>query len=118
MHKGRIEFYRNNIAISDFAHAEETETAIERLKGLLGQPPLTDELCLWIKPCNSIHMFFMKYPIDVIFLDVNDSICKLVHNIKPWQMSAKLGAHSVLEVAAGSIQRHGLTIGDVAKWKT
>jgi uncharacterized membrane protein (UPF0127 family) len=117
MHTGIVVIHREDTAIADFVLSQKTETALERLKGLLGQPSLTDDICLWINPCNSIHMFFMQHPLDVIYLDVNNIVCKLVSNIQPWHMSAKLRAHSVLEIAAGGIHRHGVQLGDRVTWQ-
>jgi hypothetical protein len=84
-----------------------------RCKGLLGKSFMNDNEALWLKPCNSIHMFFMKFPIDAIFLDKENRIVKIYHAITPWKMTSLLWkAHSVLEVPAGSSANFGLKQGD------
>ncbi|MGR3765927.1 DUF192 domain-containing protein [Rossellomorea sp. NS-SX7] len=84
----------------------KADTFAARLKGLMfKKTPLANE-CLWIIPCNSIHMFFMKFSIDVVFLDDQKRIIKLVTNLKPWNMLMPVkNAHSVLELPSGSINR-------------
>lgn len=84
-----------------------------RLKGLLGRESLGDEEGILLKPCNSIHMFFMKFAIDAIFLDKNNRILHIAHSIRPWRLSALIfGAVSVLEVKAGTALKHQLSLGE------
>jgi uncharacterized protein len=64
-----------------------------------------------IKPCNSVHMFGMRYAIDVVFLDASGAATKLVTNLRPWQMSGSFGARSALELSAGSIARLRIVVG-------
>lgn len=118
MYIGSLVMFRGDTAVCDFVLAKKTETALERSRGLIGHPPLTDDVCFWLNPCNSVHMFFMGQIIDIVYLDVHDCICKMVHDVKPWQISATLKAHSVLEIAAGGIKRHGLCLGDQVKWQS
>jgi uncharacterized protein len=77
-----------------------------RLKGLL-----EDGEGLLIRPTGSIHMFFMRFPIDAIFLDRELRILKVVPDLKPWRMAARRGAKQVLEIAAGEAERRGLEPG-------
>ena len=74
----------------------------DRMKGLLGRTSIDDNEGLLIKNCNWIHMFFMKFPIDVVFLKANEDIYKVVRiieNIKPWRLSSPVfRADSVLEI--------------------
>ncbi len=84
-----------------------------RMKGLLGRPSLADDAGLWIVPCSSIHMFFMKFPIDVVYVDKAGVVVRCVANVQPWKTSrGGKGAHSVFELAAGAIARHGISEGD------
>jgi uncharacterized membrane protein (UPF0127 family) len=64
-----------------------------------------------IKPCSSIHMFFMRFPIDAVFLDRDLRVLKVVSDLKPWRMAAKRGAKAVLEFGAGEAARVGLEPG-------
>ena len=57
---------------------------------------------LWIVPCAMIHTLFMRFPIDVVFLDRELKALRVVESLKPWRVSPwVLGAHSVLELAGG-----------------
>lgn len=89
------------------------DTFFSRLKGLLGKKSIDQDTALLITPCNSIHMFFMKFPIDVLFIDKNDIIVHMVNNIKPWRTS-KIVRHSekVIELPAGSLLKNGTCVGD------
>src|SRR5215207_80386 len=82
-----------------------------RLKGLLGRRGLPSGEGLLIKPTGSIHMFFMRFPIDAVFLDRELRILKVVPDLKPWRMAARRGAKQVLEIAAGEAERRGLEPG-------
>ncbi|MFZ7943939.1 DUF192 domain-containing protein [Neobacillus sp. 19] len=83
-----------------------------RLRGLMfRKDPIKDE-GLWIVPCNSVHMFFMKFPIDVVLLNERKEVVKLYPNLKPWSMTKPLkAAYSTLELPAGSINNLGIIVG-------
>src|SRR5262249_36505073 len=73
-----------------------------RLRGLLGTRRLERGQGLWLKPCNQIHMFGMRYPVDVVFLDGDDRIVHTIAALAPWRVSPRIGdACSVLELPAG-----------------
>lgn len=75
-----------------------------RLKGLMGQPPPEQGKGLLIRPCNSIHMFFMRFSIDVVFLDREFNIVRLVRNLDPGRIVGTVqDAWQVLEVKAGDM---------------
>ncbi len=82
--------------------AEVANSSATRRKGLLGRT--TAGSGLWIVPCESVHTFFMKFAIDLIYLDRAKKVKKVVSAVKPWRMSACLTAHSVLELPAGSVK--------------
>ena len=83
-----------------------------RLKGLMfRRKPLIEE-ALHITPCNSIHMCFMYFPIDVVFLDKNKQVVKIIHHLRPWKFIAPVqGAHSVLELPSGAINELNIRLG-------
>ncbi len=83
-----------------------------RNKGLLGRDFLPEGHGLWITPCEAIHMFFMRFPIDVVFLDKNKRVVKISADLKPWRMSGSFRAKSVLELPAGTAARSGTQVGD------
>ena len=67
---------------------------------------------LWLRPCQGVHTFWMFFPIDVIFLDRQLRIIRLVENLRPFRLTMPvMAAASVIEVAAGTISRLGLQPG-------
>ncbi len=75
----------------------------ERLVGLMGESELQHGEGLWIEPCNSIHTFFMKFPIDVLYLDREGKVVEIQREIKPWRVAKPVfNAHSVIELPSGS----------------
>jgi uncharacterized membrane protein (UPF0127 family) len=93
-----------------------TETYFERVRGLLGTANLREGHGLLIKPCNSIHTFFMQMPIDVLFLDSKNNVIRLKPHMKPGRLSTCLRATSVLELMAGQIHISGIQQGDRLTW--
>lgn len=87
-------------------------TSWSRSKGLLGRRGLGEQEGLWIQPTSSIHMWFMRFPIDVIWAAEDGRVLKLVVNIKPWRMSFCRGAKVALELPVGAIARSGVQVGD------
>ena len=84
-----------------------------RLKGLLFTKPLPPGYGLLLTPCASIHMFFMTYAIDAVFLDKSGVVIAVLSNFKPWRLSrAYAKAKSCLEMIAGEAARNGIKIGD------
>jgi hypothetical protein len=73
-----------------------------RRKGLLGREGLLPGGGLWIAPCESVHTFFMRFPIDLVYLDRKLKVKKVRHSVGAWRMSACFAAHSVLELPAGT----------------
>lgn len=67
---------------------------------------------LWIVPCEAVHTFFMKFAIDILYLDRKRRVKKTVRGLAPWRFSAHLPAHSVLELPAGMIELTGTRKGD------
>jgi uncharacterized protein len=82
-----------------------------RTKGLLGRPGLADDEGLWI-PTGSIHMFGMRFAIDVVYADGEGKVLKLVRGIRPWRASICRGAKVALELPVGAIDRAGVQVGD------
>ena len=88
------------------------DSSSARRKGLLDRTHLAAGEGLWIVPCESVHTFWMKFPIDLIYLDRNKKVRKLRSSVAAWRMSACWKAHSVLELDAGAILRCGVREGD------
>jgi uncharacterized membrane protein (UPF0127 family) len=92
--------------------AQVANTSATRRKGLLGRKSFEAGEGLWISPCESIHTCFMKFPIDVIYLDRKRKVRKVRASIVPWRLSICLLACSVLELPAGTIDRTQTKPGD------
>jgi uncharacterized membrane protein (UPF0127 family) len=83
---------------------EAARTGPARRKGLLGREGLLPGEGLWIVPCESVHTFFMRFPIDLVYLDRKNCIRKVRSAVGPWRASACLAAHSILELPAGTVR--------------
>ena len=88
------------------------ETALTRMRGLLGRRELPSEEGILLKPASSVHMAFMRFPIDAVFLDADVRVVKIAAELQPWRAAGARGAKSVLEIAAGEAARRGLSVGD------
>ena len=100
------------------ARCECSDSLLFRYKGLLGRRGLELDEGILLPHCNSIHMFFMKFPIDAVFLDKGNRIVRICHSIKPWRISPLvLGADSVLETAAGVCRQYTLQPGEELRFK-
>jgi len=86
-------------------------TALSRLKGLLGRSGLEPGEGLLLRPASSIHTFFMRFPIDVVFLDRELEVRKVVPELGPWRFAGSRGAKSALELPAGEAGRRGIAAG-------
>jgi uncharacterized protein len=82
-----------------------------RLAGLLFSRPLQPGHGLLLVPCASVHTAFMRFPIDVVFLDRAGRIRRIVPRLAPWRAAASVGAYQTLEMAAGEAARLGLQAG-------
>ncbi|WP_162920104.1 DUF192 domain-containing protein [Paenisporosarcina cavernae] len=84
----------------------------KRLRGLLFTKSLDPHSGIHIKPCRSVHTYFMKYPIDIVYLDKQNRIVGLEHFVSPGKRGLHFeSAYSVLELAAGRIEELGLQEG-------
>jgi uncharacterized membrane protein (UPF0127 family) len=91
---------------------EVADSAAQRNKGLLGRERLSPGEGLWIIPCEAVHTFWMRFPIDLVYLDRKMRIRKLSSDVRPWRLSACLWAHSVLELPPGTIHATQTQYGD------
>ncbi|WP_276487543.1 DUF192 domain-containing protein [Ectopseudomonas mendocina] len=94
---------------------EPAFTLWPRLKGLLGRSRLAPATGLWIAPCNSVHCFFMRFAIDLLYLNSQQRVIAVRHTLKPWSLSLCWPARSVIELAAGECQRLGIQPGDIVQ---
>ena len=100
--KGRVLAERADIA----------DTSAKRRTGLLKHTSLEPGEGLWIAPCEGVHTFGMRFPIDVLFLSRQKKVLKARPNMVRGRMSLSLRAHSVLELPAGTVEATGTAAGD------
>lgn len=82
------------------------ESFFSRLKGLMFSAELPDCDGFLIRPCNSIHTFFMRYPLDIIFLDQNFNVVKVLYGLSPWRMTwIYFRSFQVLEMKGGTLKK-------------
>ena len=91
---------------------EIADNLFRRFLGLMGRKSLGENEGLLITPCNSIHMFFMRFAIDAVYLDDDFKVLKVTKNLLPWLgFSLCFGAKSVLEVKTGVAESVGIVEG-------
>ncbi|HXV57135.1 MAG TPA: DUF192 domain-containing protein [Gaiellaceae bacterium] len=88
------------------------ETPLARARGLLGRPGLEPDEGILLRPASSIHMWFMRFPIDAVFLDGEGRVLKVAAGLRPWRLAGCRGAKAVAELPAGACARAGLAAGD------
>jgi uncharacterized protein len=88
------------------------DSGATRRKGLLGRAGLDEGEGLWIVPCEAVHTFKMRFALDLVFVDRKLRVKKIKSNVRPWRLAACLSAHSVIELAAGTILRTQTQAGD------
>lgn len=97
--------------------ATQARGFIGRGRGLMLASPLPEGGGLIIEPCNSIHMFFMRYALDVIFVDKSGVVLFMYKGIKPWRIGRMVrGARCAIELSEGTIARTGTEVGDVLRF--
>jgi uncharacterized membrane protein (UPF0127 family) len=84
-----------------------------RMKGLLGRSELRPGEGLLLRPASAIHTFFMRFPIDAVFLDRDWRVVGIAGDVAPWRTAGRKGAKAVLELPAGESARRGLRPGDL-----
>jgi uncharacterized membrane protein (UPF0127 family) len=91
---------------------ELADTSAKRRTGLLKHTRLEPGTGLWIVPCESVHTFFMKFAIDLVYMDRGNKVRKVRHAVPPWRLSLCLSAHSILELPAGTARETATAAGD------
>jgi uncharacterized membrane protein (UPF0127 family) len=92
--------------------AEIADRPLSRMRGLLGRRSLPTGKGLLLRPAGSIHTAFMRFPIDVLFLDRRLRVLGVAERVPPWRIAGRRGARAVLELPAGESARLGVEIGD------
>jgi uncharacterized membrane protein (UPF0127 family) len=106
----RVTLRRENgeVVVDDCVVADSPAS---RMKGLLGRSELRPGEGLLLRPASSIHTFFMRFPIDAVFLDQGLRVLRISDELRPWRAASRRGAHAVLELPAGECARRGLEPG-------
>jgi len=82
------------------------DSLLKRIIGLMFSKDLGERDGLLITPCNSMHTFFMRYELDIVFLSRNNKVIKVIRNMKPWRMTwVYFKANKVLEMKGGTLSR-------------
>jgi uncharacterized membrane protein (UPF0127 family) len=89
------------------------DSPLPRMRGLLGRRNLGSDEGVLLRPAGSIHTFFMRFPIDVVFLDRDGRVLRVAESVRPWRTAAARGARAVLELRAGESGRRRVAVGDV-----
>jgi uncharacterized membrane protein (UPF0127 family) len=97
------------VLVSSVEIAGTSET---RRRGLLGRDSIDPSEALIIAPCSAIHMFFMQFAIDAVFVDRDGRVRKIVDDLRPWRIAISLGAYAVIEMASGAVARSDVEVGD------
>jgi uncharacterized membrane protein (UPF0127 family) len=92
--------------------ADIADTSATRQKGLLKHTGLAEGEGLWIVPCEGVHTFFMKFPIDVIFINKKRIVTKIRSNMLKSRIALSLSAHSTVELPVGMIEKSKTQVGD------
>ncbi|EEG78726.1 DUF192 domain-containing protein, partial [Dethiobacter alkaliphilus] len=94
------------------------DTFFKRLRGLMFSRTFPGDIdALMLSPCNAVHTFFMRYSLDVLFLDSNMKVLHIIYGMKPGKLSPVIkDARYVVEMAVGSAGSSGVCVGDLLVW--
>ena len=87
-------------------------TSAERRRGLLGREAMEPDSALVITRCAAVHTFWMRFAIDVVFVDSSRTVQKIVEELAPWRMAGALFASTAIEFPAGTLKQGALQVGD------
>lgn len=92
---------------------DTAEAVFSRTKGLLGKEGLQESHALLIRPCKQIHTFFMRFPIDVVFVNARGQVIKIIPDMQPFRLSGiYLNAALAVELPAGTLKKTSTQPGD------
>jgi uncharacterized protein len=92
------------------------DRAHHRMRGLLGRRRLQPGEGMVLRPAWNVHTAFMRFPIDVVFLDADQVVIRIEASVPPWRTVSCRGAREIVELAAGECARRGLETGDRVAW--
>lgn len=88
------------------------ETALSRCRGLLGRSGLSSGEGMLLRPASSVHTAFMRFAIDVIFVDGDGRVVRVANGVVPWRIVIASGAYAAIELAAGSVASQSVALDD------
>jgi uncharacterized membrane protein (UPF0127 family) len=92
-------------------HCRVADGFLLRLRGLAGRRRLAPGHGLLLPRTRSVHTHFMRFAIDVVFLDAEDTVVRVVPGLRPWRAAASRDARAVLELRATEAEKRGLRVG-------
>lgn len=92
------------------------DTIARRMRGLLGRKSLPPGAGILLRPAWSIHTAFMRFPIDVVFIDPEQVVIRIEHRLRPFKTASCRGAREIVELAPGECERRRLEVGDRVAW--
>jgi uncharacterized membrane protein (UPF0127 family) len=107
----RFELVDANTGRTLVAQLEVAVESAARKKGLLGRDGLAAGAGLVIAPTNAVHTFFMRFPIDIVFVARDGTVVKVSRAVPAWRMAAAWKGYAVVELAAGGAEFCQLTLG-------
>lgn len=111
MMKVRVENVTRGVTLAE--SAQVADNVFTRFLGLQGRARLEEGHGMVIRPCSGIHTMFMRFPIDVIYVDREDRVVHIERAIAPWRVGRVLRASRyVVELPAGTVARSGTQLGD------
>jgi uncharacterized membrane protein (UPF0127 family) len=94
------------------ARLEQATSLWQRAVGLMGRRSLAADSGLWLEPCNAIHTFGMRFPVDVVFLDREGVVLRVIENLRPWRVVWTVrGARATLELPPGTLRAQSILPG-------
>jgi uncharacterized protein len=93
-------------------HCLLADTVLRRLKGLIGTARLAPGECMLVTPAPAVHTYFMRFPIDAVFVDRDLRVVGVAPELRPWRFARRAGARAVVELAAGEATRCGVRVGE------
>ncbi|WP_308387755.1 DUF192 domain-containing protein [Acidithiobacillus sp. AMEEHan] len=102
-----------------WAQASLASDPLSRSVGLLGKKSLHADQALWLLPCRAVHMFGMRFALDLLWLDRAGQVLAVRSNVRPWQLAwpRLRGVHSTIEVAVGEIASRDIALGQKLHWR-
>jgi len=99
-------------------HADVADSFWSRGKGLIGRRRALEDYGLVIRPCNAIHTFFLSFPIDVLYLDRQSRVLRILPSLQPWRIGPIVWrGKTVVELPAGTAAQTGTIIGDIIAYR-